>query len=126
MARLISVLLNTSVPGVVNFSTPVNVGCGDSRVCVTTIADFDRDGALDLAIRGNGSDVHIFSNNTAASSSTLAFAEVAGFSESGNSGFIAIADVNGDAKPDLVSANGGEKRSSVCSKSLLCSKHLCL
>jgi hypothetical protein len=66
--------------------------------------DLNGDGKADLAVVGNGDDlVSILVNGTAASDTTAVFSSAQTFSGALCSASVAIADVNGDGLPDVVS-----------------------
>src|SRR5437588_753589 len=89
-----------TTPKVVFSSVRTQVGTGPAAV---VIADFDRDGKLDLAVANGGSrNVSILLGDGKGG-----FRQVAGspFPAGDNPNDIAVGDVNGDGKPDLAFAN---------------------
>jgi len=125
----VSVLLNTTAAGATtpSFSTKVDftTGLGDldsgSHPFFVAIGDLDGDGKLDLAVTDfNGGTVSVFINTTVANASTPSFAtrvDLATWSPFENTSpyVVAIGDLNGDGRPDLVVAEGGEGTAMVMS-----------
>ncbi len=109
-ARVI-VLRNVGANGVVNFATPFVMGTG-GQVVSLVVGDIDGDGKLDiLACNFDGYTTSIFRNNStpgslSSSSFDTRFDLPAGYLPFG----IALADIDGDGKPELFAINyaGGD------------------
>src|SRR2546426_457828 len=88
------------------FQAPVNYGAGKDPVSVA-VADFNDDGKPDLAVANRGS----FWDFTDGSVSVLlgngngSFQVAVNYGVGANAGSLAVADFNGDGKPDLALAN---------------------
>jgi len=81
------------------FGAPVNYASGNFTYELST-GDFNSDGKLDLVSAGNGGGLTILKGN-----GNGTFQPPVNFQGGGN--FAAVLDLNGDTKPDIVSAVGG-------------------
>jgi hypothetical protein len=105
-ANTLSILRNTTPPGsaTVSFAAQQTVTTGSYPYSVA-LADLDGDGKLDLiAANVGGNSISVFRNTTAAGAATLSFAAPQTFITGAEASSVAVADVNGDGKPDLVVA----------------------
>lgn len=104
-----SVLLNQTAPGSVSlaFGTPQPFAAGMQPYHVAG-ADLDGDGRIDLVVTSHDSAVaSVFINRTTPGASTVAFAPGQDHPIGTQGVMTAIADLNGDGKPDLVSPDIG-------------------
>jgi hypothetical protein len=109
------VLLNTTTVGA---STPsfaaAQLFAVGSQPPSLAVGDFDGDGRPDLAVpNGNGKTVSVLINTTAAGASTPSFAAQQTFGVGNNAQDVAVADFNGDGRPDLAVSNLGDSTVSV-------------
>lgn len=91
---------NTSSPGTISFAAPVNIALTANSSYVT-VGDLDGDGKPDLVTAEPSVDsLMIFHNNS--SPGTFAFGPAVDLPTANSPGMIAIGDMNGDGKPDIV------------------------
>jgi hypothetical protein len=104
----ISVYPNNSTIGNLAFAARMNLTPSSSDVAyAVVIADIDGDGMPDIASAGAGSgNVSIF-HNTGTAGAALSFAPYVDFSVGATPESIAVGDLDGDGKPDLVTGNYG-------------------
>lgn len=101
----VSVLRNTSTPGAVSFAPKVDYSTGQLPIAVA-IGDLDGDGKPDLAVTNAGSAfVSVFRNTSTAGA--VGFAPGVNVGIGTRAGSLAIGDVDGDGKPDLIVADFG-------------------
>jgi len=102
----ISILRNTTAPGATTptFAEQQTLATGSYPFSVAAL-DIDGDGKIDLAVANVGSStVSVLRNSTAAGAATLTFDKQASLSTGIEPAWLAVADFNGDGKPDLVAA----------------------
>jgi FG-GAP-like repeat len=98
------ILTNACSPGIVSFSNSIGIGSLNAPIDVA-VGDFNADGKLDLAVTSEGTSiVYIYTNNTTAGS--ISFGLATNVAADPDPREAAIADLNGDGRPDLVVVNG--------------------
>jgi hypothetical protein len=103
----VSVLLNTTAPGatVASFAPPQTFNKGDNPNLVA-VAHFNGDGRPDLiTAKVGGTSVSVLLNTTASGAVALSFAPPQTFPTGPGLIFLAVADLNGDGKPDLITTD---------------------
>lgn len=102
LSSAVTVLRNKSTAGVISFDV-MKEFAAESIPQGVAIGDIDGDGKLDIAIGNNGSgSVSVFHNtSTAGSITTASFDSAVNFSTDSPRG-IALRDLNGDGKPELI------------------------
>ncbi len=106
----ISVLLNTTTPGATtpSFAAQVSFAVGNDPESVA-IGDLNGDGRPDLAVANNGSNtVSLLLNATPPGATLPTFAAPVDFATGVRPFAVAVADLNGDGKPDLAIINDYE------------------
>jgi len=111
----ISVFLNTTPNGasIPSFSAKTDFTAGNGTISVA-IGDLNGDGKPDIvAVNQWSSTVSVFLNTTPTNATTPTFSARTDFTTGSVPYYIAIADLNGDGKPDIVTANAGTNTISV-------------
>ncbi|MHB8446685.1 MAG: FG-GAP-like repeat-containing protein, partial [Rudaea sp.] len=114
-SNTVSVLLNTTPPGAAmpSFATQQTFPTGSNPRSVA-VADVNGDGKSDLIVSNLGDNtVSVLLNTTPPGAATPSFAAQQTFSTGSGLFFVAVADVNGDGRPDLIVPNSSAKTVSV-------------
>ncbi|MDQ0640272.1 gliding motility-associated-like protein [Pedobacter sp. W3I1] len=107
----LSIFRNTSTPGLITFGAPINLATGTTPYGLSS-GDLNGDGRIDLAVANTGSaTISVFVNTSLPG--VMAFAGKADFATAVDPFSVAIADINGDGRPELVSANRSSDNISV-------------
>lgn len=107
----ISVLRNTSTIGSVSFSASINFGTGTNPY-ITCIADMDGDGKPDFVV-GSVDDNTVSVLRNLSTTGTLSFAAKIDFVTGGGPYSSSLADIDGDGRPDITTANNFSNNISV-------------
>ncbi|MDR3625963.1 MAG: FG-GAP-like repeat-containing protein [Ignavibacteriaceae bacterium] len=113
-ANTISVLLNTSPAGSVpGFTSKADFATGPHPASVV-IADVNNDGKPDIiTVNVDDSTVSVFMNSTEPGASTPSFSNKIDFHSGKSPVSVAVADINGDGKPDIITSNFGANTISI-------------
>jgi hypothetical protein len=109
-SNTVSVFLNTTAPGATtpSFSSPQTFAVGSQPVSVT-LQDINGDGRPDLIVAnsygGTGGTVSVLLNTTAPGATLASFGPQQSFATGKDPYAVALADLTGDGRPDLVVAN---------------------
>jgi hypothetical protein len=106
-ANSVSVLLGTTLPGSATptFAPELELPVGGAPV-TPVLADVDGDGRPDIVVPNQTSGgVSILVNTTPAGSTLASFAPVVGLALTGGGVNVAVGDLNGDGKPDVLAAS---------------------
>lgn len=107
----VSVLLNTSTAGIVNFATKMDFATGNVPASVS-IGDLDGDGKPDLAVANiNSKTISVLLNTSTAG--IISFATKMDFATGNLPINLSIGDLDGDGKPDLSVANYSDNTLSI-------------
>ncbi len=114
-SNTVSIFLNTTARGAASptFSSPLVLDAGIRPVSVA-IGDFNGDGKPDIAAANYRSNsISVFLNTTGENDTVLSFSVKTDFPVGERPMWISTGDLNGDGKPDLVSADYGSNSVSV-------------
>ena len=112
----VSVLLNTTAPAntTASFATAAAFSTGGRNAETVVAADINGDGRPDILLTSISSfTLSVLLNTTAPGATTPTFATVQTFAEGNGPYGLAVADVNGDGKPDVVLTNYGDNAAAV-------------
>ncbi|MFI5192755.1 MAG: FG-GAP-like repeat-containing protein [Chitinophagales bacterium] len=99
----LSVMENTSTPGTISFAQPINVATLGGSFIVA-VGDLDGDGIPDLAAASSGFNAVTVIRNMS-SPGNLSFGSAQNFTTGNYPVCVSIGDLDGDGKPDLITAN---------------------
>jgi gliding motility-associated-like protein len=116
-ASTVSVLRNTSTAGSIaasSFATAVDITCG-LHPYIVSLGDIDGDGKTDMVAANQGASTISVLRNTATSGAitTGSFAATVDIATPSTPTGVAIGDLDGDGKPDVVTTNQGNASVSV-------------
>ena len=109
----VDVFRNTSTSGAISFATAISFSTGSGPYRVA-IGDLDGDGKLDLAVTAenlSSSNLGVLRNTS--SIGHISFATRVDFSAGSNPAGVGIVDLDGDARPELVTVNLSSNTASV-------------
>ena len=101
----VSVLLNTMANGAAAASFAAGQTFAVTKPTAVGVADFNGDGRPDIIVDSNQGKLSVFLNTTAPGATAVSFAAPQTYATGTSSFHFAIADLNGDGRPDIVAAN---------------------
>ncbi|MCD6013653.1 MAG: type sorting protein, partial [Flavipsychrobacter sp.] len=104
----LSLLQNNSTPGTISFGSAVGFSTGTSPQRLA-MGDVDGDGKVDIAVSSSFSSVVSIHRNTAISGTIngSSLASMVNFTSGNNPQGVAVGDLDGDGKADIITANNG-------------------
>jgi hypothetical protein len=102
----VSFFRNTSSAGNISFATRVDITVGNGTFGVA-IGDLDGDGKPDLAVGTQGPGAALYAIQNTSTAGSLSFGVPIGIA-TGGGGSVAIRDLDGDGKPDIVEGGFGQ------------------
>lgn len=102
-AGMVSIFLNTSSPGALSFSNRIDIPCG-SLLTGIAVGDLDGDGKPDIAAASQYSGLSILRNT--GSNGNISFSAPLTVQGSFGGPIVALGDLDGDGKPEIVIGNG--------------------
>lgn len=109
-SKTVSVFRNLSTPGVLSLSPKVDYTTL-SEPNFVSLADINGDGRLDLLIANIGGTVSVLVNTSTVG--TISFAPTVDYMAGNSPSGVAVGDLNGDGRPDIVVTNFGTTTVSV-------------
>ncbi len=112
-SETLSIFRNTSVTGSISLAAPISYPLGNYCLAAS-VADLNGDGKPEIIVASTGDNLlSVFANNS--TPGTLAFSPRVDWQlPAGSAPFkVAVADLDGDGKPDMAAANGGTNTVSI-------------
>ena len=101
-SNTISVFQNTGSPGVIAFNTKTDFIANASPYAIT-LADINVDGKLDVIVTNFVAKITVLLNTT--TGNIISFAPLIEFTASGSPTGVAVSDLDGNGKPDIIVSN---------------------
>jgi len=101
-ANTVSILRNTSTPGVISFAAKVDDSVATSPIDIA-LGDLDGDGKIDLSVASSDITLPVLKNLS--TPGNISFAKKVSYNIGGSSSAIFFDDIDGDGKPDILLAS---------------------